>query len=69
MSAARRALFFVAHQLGTSVAALEHLSNREVQGWFDYFAAERGARPAANDDAIPLGSLTRDDLRRMFPRA
>lgn len=67
MSAARRAMFIVAHQLGMSVAALEGLSNREVQGWLEFFGQQIAARSAANDDAIPLASLSRDELRRMFP--
>ena len=55
-------MFAIAERLHLSVTAVERMSAREVQGWVDFW------HPApAPDDAIDLASLSREQLRGMFP--
>jgi hypothetical protein len=66
MSAERRTIFWLGARLCMSAAAVESLSRREVAGWIRYFSDEAAARAAANDDAVSLETLSRDELRAMF---
>jgi hypothetical protein len=64
-------MFALGARLGKSMAELEQLSAREVNGWFAFFHEEaqraRAASPAANDDgAVPLEALSRETLKGMF---
>lgn len=64
MSAGVRLLFALGARLHMSAAAVEHLSAREVAGWVEFFQAEQSAAPP---DAPDVHSLSRAELRAMFP--
>lgn len=57
-------MFAIAERLHQPVTVIERMSAREVQAWVDYW------QPAAagdDPDALDLASLSRDQLRSMFP--
>lgn len=57
-------MFAIAERLHQPVTVIERMSAREVQGWVDYW---RGDAPPADADAFDLSTLSRDELRGMFP--
>jgi hypothetical protein len=59
-------MFQIAERLHQPVTVIEAMSRREVQAWIDYWS-EPVAAPAADDDALDLASLSKQDLRSMFP--
>jgi hypothetical protein len=57
-------MFSIAERLHQPVTVVEAMSPREVWAWLDYWTPQ----PAVEeDDAIELSSLSRDELRSMFP--
>lgn len=64
MTPGLRLMFAIAERLHQPVGVVERMSAREVQGWVDYWKA-----PAEPDDAVELSTLSRDELRGMFPGA
>lgn len=67
MSAEQRVIFALGARLHMSAAAIEGLSRREVLGWLEFYESAHAAQAtAANDGAVPVSSLSRDQLRAMF---
>jgi hypothetical protein len=65
MSAGVRTLFAVGARLGVTITTVEAMSNRELQGWVDYFnEVERAS--GADDDAVDLAQLSDAQKRAMF---
>lgn len=58
-------MFTIAERLHQPLAVVEAMSAREVQAWVDYWQAP-AAVPVA-DDAIDMASLSKAQLRAMFP--
>lgn len=59
-------MFAIAERLHQPVDVVERMSGRQVAGWLEYWRQDPAA-PAADDDAIELRTLSRDQLRAMFP--
>ena len=57
-------MFAIAKRLHQPVSVIERLSARELQGWVDYWWP---ADAAVDDGAIDMKTLSREDLRSMFP--
>ncbi|HXD04887.1 MAG TPA: hypothetical protein VN680_02480 [Burkholderiaceae bacterium] len=59
-------MFTIAERLHQPIAVVEGMSAREVQAWVDYWS-EAPAAPATVDDAIDMSTLSKAQLRTMFP--
>jgi hypothetical protein len=59
-------MFSIAERLHMDVTAVEAMSARQVQGWVDYWQAAAPAAPAP-DDAIDMATLSKAQLKTMFP--
>lgn len=60
-----RVLFAIGDRLHMSVREVERMSRRELQGWIDFFAAQR-AENDSDADAVDLKNLSPLARRAMF---
>ena len=60
-------MFAIAERLHQPISTVERMSAREVQGWVDYWA--QGSQPANDADVVDMKTLSREQLRGMFPGA
>lgn len=62
-----RILFAIGERLHMSVAAVERLSTREIQGWIDYFTPRPEPAPAVvPDGSIALSAMSKAARRAAF---
>ncbi len=55
-------MFAIAERLHQPISVVSGMSMREVQGWIEFWQ-----EPAQPDDAVELSTLSREELRAMFP--
>ena len=61
-------MFQIAERLHLDVTAVERMSVRQVQGWIDFWnAPQQVAAAVPDDDAIQMATLSKHQLRSMFP--
>jgi hypothetical protein len=60
-------MFAIAERLHQPVTVIERMSAREVQAWVDYWSAAAAPAVDGEPDAIELATLSREQLRTMFP--